>query len=98
MDNLEIGQWPLNVSRVSFLRFVQLIHMLISGVVIKMFFWGGGGEVVQNFFSTNAHPPLLHSRLREEKKDGGGRSKQTKKIINQFGRKSGPAIILVSNK
>ena len=58
----------------------------------------GEGEVVQNFFSTNAHPPLLHSRLREGKKDGGGRSKQTKKIINQFGRKSDPAIILVSNK
>ena len=73
--------------------------MLISGVVIKMFYLGrGGGEVVQNFFSTNAHPPLLHSRLREGKKDGGGRSKQKKKIINQFGRKSDPAIILVSNK
>ena len=45
MDNLEIGQWPLNVSRVSLLRFVLLINMLISGVVIKMFYLGkGGGE------------------------------------------------------
>ena len=45
MDNLEIGQWPLNVSRVSLLRFVLLINMVISGVVIKMFYLGkGGGE------------------------------------------------------
>ena len=43
MDNLEIGQWPLNVSRVSLLRFVLLINMLISGVVIKMFYLGKGG-------------------------------------------------------
>ena len=63
MDNLEIGQWPLNVSRVSLLRFVLLINMLISGVVIKMFYLGkGGGEGkrVQNYFSTNVQPPLLH--------------------------------------
>ena len=45
MDNLEIGQWPLNVSRVSLLRFVLLINMVISGVVKKMFYLGkGGGE------------------------------------------------------
>ena len=43
MDNLEIGQWPLNVSRVRLLRFVLLINMLISGVVIKMFYLGKGG-------------------------------------------------------
>ena len=43
MDNLEIGQWPLNVSRVSLLQFVLLINMLISGVVIKMFYLGKGG-------------------------------------------------------
>ena len=43
MDNLEIGQWLLNVSRVSLLRFVLLINMLISGVVIKMFYLGKGG-------------------------------------------------------
>ena len=43
MDNLEIGQWPLNVSRVSLLRFALLINMLISGVVIKMFYLGKGG-------------------------------------------------------
>ena len=62
MDNLEIGQWPLNVSRVSLLRFVLLINMLISGVVIKMFYLGKGGgrKRVQNYFSTNAQPPLLH--------------------------------------
>ena len=97
MDNLEIGQWPLNVSRVSLLKFVLLINMLISGVVIKMFYlgrgWGREG-VVQNYFPTNAQPPLLHSRLcAGNKKRRRGRSKQTKKIINQFA-----AIILVSNK
>ena len=43
MDNLEIGQWPLNVSRVSLLRFVLLINMVISGVVKKMFYLGKGG-------------------------------------------------------
>ena len=71
MDNLEIGQWPLNVSRVSLLQFVLLINMLISGVVIKMFYLGKGGgkgKRVQNYFSTNAQPPLLHSRLRAGKK------------------------------
>ena len=84
MDNLEIGQWPLNVSRVSLLRFVLLINMLISGVVIKMFYLGkgGGGEGkrVQNYFSTNAQPPLIHSRLRAGKKKkekaGEGAKKQ----------------------
>ena len=43
MDNLEIGQWPLNVSRVSLLRFVLLINMVISGVVKKIFYLGKGG-------------------------------------------------------
>ena len=77
MDNLEIGQWPLNVSRVSLLRFVLLINMLISGVVIKMFYLGkGGGE----------------RKKGPKKREGGGRSKETKKIINQFARKSDPAI------
>ena len=79
MDNLEIGQWPLNVSRVSLLRFVLLINMLISGVVIKMFYLGkgGGGE----------------RKKGPKKREGGGRSKETKKIINQFAHKSDPAII-----
>ena len=78
MDNLEIGQWPLNVSRVSLLQFVLLINMLISGVVIKMFYLGkgGGGE----------------RKKGPKKREGGGRSKETKKIINQFARKSDPAI------
>ena len=96
MDNLEIGQWPLNVSRVSLLKCVLLINMLISGVVIKMFYlgrgWGGG--VVQNSFPST-HNPLFFTQgyARETKREGGGRSKQTKKIINQFA-----AIILVSNQ
>ena len=77
MDNLEIGQWPLNVSRVSLLRFVLLINMLISGVVIKMFYLGKGGG---------------KGRRVQKKREGGGRSKETKKIINQFARKSDPAI------
>ena len=59
---------------------------------------GGGEGVVQNYLSTHAHPPLLHSKLRGGKIEEGGGSKQTEKIINQFDRKSGPAIILVSNK
>ena len=84
MDNLEIGQWPLNVSRVSLLRFVLLINMLISGVVIKMFYLGkgGGGKRVQNYFSTNAQPPLIHSRLRagktKKEKAGEGAKKQSR--------------------
>ena len=79
MDNLEIGQWPPNVSHVSLLLFVVLIHMLILGAGIKMFYLGssGGGRVVQNYFLTNAHFSLLHSRLRVGKKEkargGGGR-------------------------
>ena len=75
MDNLEIGQWPLNVSRVS-LRFVLLINMVISGVVKKMFYLGKGGGEEEG----------------SKKRECGGRSKETKKIINQFARKSDPAI------
>ena len=44
MDNLEIGRWPLSVSRVSLLQFVLLIHMLISGVSTKMFYLRREGE------------------------------------------------------
>ena len=43
MDNREIGQWTLNISRVSLLLFVVLIHMLISGAVMKIFYLGRGG-------------------------------------------------------
>ena len=100
MDNLEIGQWPPNVSHVSLLLFVALIHMLISGAGIKMFYLGrgGGGRGVQNYFLTNAHLPLLHSRLRAEKKEkarGGREDKQTYKIINQFGSKSDSGIAVI---
>ena len=45
MDNLEIGRWPLSVSRVSLLQFVLLIHMLISGVSTKMFYLRREGEL-----------------------------------------------------
>ena len=96
MDNLEIGQWLLDVLRVSLLLFVTLIHMLFSGAVIKTFYLGRGGGRGGPKFLTNAHLPLPRSRLRAGKeKEGGGRSKQTKKIINQFGHKSDPAIIEV---
>ena len=85
MDNLEIGQWPLNVSRVSLLKCVLLINMLISGVVIKMFYlgrgWGGG--VVQNSFPTDAQPPLLHSRLRAGNKKRRRGEEQTNKEDNK---------------
>ena len=86
MDNLEIGQWPLNVSRVSLLKYVLLINMMISGVVIKMFYFGRGGVregVVQNYFSTNAQPPLLHSRLRAGNKKRRRGEEQTNKEDNK---------------
>ena len=100
MDNLEIGRWLLNVSRVSHLQFVLLIHMLISGVVIKMFHLGRGvGKAWSKITYRPTHTPLFFTQgyAREKIEEGGGR-KQTEKIINQFDRKSGPAIILVSNK
>ena len=66
MDNREIGQWTLNISRVSLLLFVVLIHMLISGAVMKIFYLGRGGG------GGGGWPPLLQSRLRTEKKRRGG--------------------------
>ena len=98
MDNLEIGQWPLNVSRVSLLQFVLLINMLISGVVIKMFYLGkGGGEGKEGpklLLDQRTTPSSSLKVTRGKKKrEGGGRSKEIKKIINQFARKSDPAII-----
>ena len=62
----------------------SIIHMLISGVVTKMFHLGREGRegVVQNYFSTNTHPPLLHSRLRAGKKKVG--KEQTNKEDNQL--------------
>ena len=97
MDNLEIGQWLLNVLRVSLLLFVTLIHMLFSGAVIKTFYLGrGGGRGGPKFLLNQRTPPSSSLKVtRGEKKEGGGRSKQTKKIINQFGHKSDPAIIVV---
>ena len=83
MDNLEIGQWPLNVSRVSLLRFVLLINMLISGVVIKMFYLGkgGGGKEGPKLFLDQRTTPsysLKVTRGKNKKREGGGRSKETK--------------------
>ena len=54
----------------------------------------GEGKGWSKITSRPTHTPS--SSLK--KKEDGGRSKQTKEIINQFGRKSGPAIILISNK
>ena len=79
MDNLEIGRWPLSVSRVSLLQFVLLYICWSQGWLQKCFIWGERGRegVIQNYFSTNAHPPLLHWRLRAGKKKGGkGANKQ----------------------
>ena len=96
MDNLEIGQWLLNVLRVSLLLFITLIHMLFSGAVIKTFYLGrGGGRCGPKFLLDQRTPPSSSLEVTRGKKKGGGRSKQIKKIINQFGRKSGPAIIVV---
>ena len=71
IDNREIGQWTLNISRVSLLLFVVLIHMLISGAVMKIFYLGRGGG------GGRGRSPLLHSRLRAEKKEeeAGGTKK-----------------------
>ena len=102
MDNLEIGQWPLNVSRVSLLRLVLFIHMSISrGSYENVLFGERGGEKGWSKISSRPTHTLLfftQGYAREKKKEGGGRSKQTKKIINHFVRRSDPAIILVSNK
>ena len=60
---------------------------------------GGGEKGCSKISSRPTHTLLFFTQgyAREKKKEGGGRSKQTKKIINQFVRKSDPAIILVSN-
>ena len=66
-----------------------------------MFYLGrGGGEKGWSKISSRlTHTPLFFTQGYARKNKGRrGRSKQTKKIINQFGRKSDPAIILVSNK
>ena len=81
MDNLEIGQWPLNVSRVRLLRFVLLINMLISGVVIKMFYLGKGGGVERGSKITSrpTHNPLFftkgYARGKKKEKAGEGAKK-----------------------
>ena len=82
MDNLEIGQWPLNVSRVSLLRFVQLIHMLISGVVIKMFYLGRGGGGGPKFLLDQRTPSSSSLKVTRGKKSWRG-EEQTNKEDNQ---------------
>ena len=68
MDNLEIGQWPLNFSRVSLLLFVLLIHMLILGAVMKIFYLGrGGGGGGPLFFNQG------YARKKKEEEAGGRR-------------------------
>ena len=84
MDNLEIERWPLNVSRVSHLQFVLLIHMLISGVVIKMFHLGrGGGKAWSKITYRPTHTPLFFTQgyAREKIEEGGG--EQTNREDNQ---------------
>ena len=69
MDNLEIGQWPLNISRVSLLLFVLLIHALILGAVMKIFYLGrgGGGGVVPS-----SSLKVTRGKKKEEEAGGGG--------------------------
>ena len=69
MDNLEIGQWPLNISRVSLLLFVLLIHALILGAVMKIFYLGrgGGGGCGPLFFNQG------YARKKKEEEAGGRR-------------------------
>ena len=65
----------------------------------KNVLFGEGGGRWSKISSRPTHTPLFFTQgYARKKKVGGERSKQTKKIINQFGRKSDPAIILVSNK
>ena len=72
MDNLEIGQWPLNISRVSLLLFVVLIHMLISGAVMKIFYLGrgGGGGV-----APSSSIKVTHGKKKKRRRGGGGTKK-----------------------
>ena len=84
MDNLEIGRWPLNVSRVSHLQFVLLIHMLISGVVIKMFHLGrGGGRRGPKLLIDPRTPPSSSLKVTRGKKIEEGGGEQTNREDNQ---------------
>ena len=69
---------------------------------MKMFYLGrGAGRKGGPKFLLDQRTPSSSSlkvTRGKKKKEGGGRSKQTKKIINHFVRRSDPAIILVSNK
>ena len=72
---------------------------LRGGYKNVLFGEGGGGRGGPKFLLDQRTPSSSSLKVTRGKKKGGwGRSKQTKKIINQFGSKSGPAIILVSNK
>ena len=65
----------------------------------NVLFGEGGGGRWSKISSRPTHTLLFFTQgYARKKKVGGEGSKQTKKIINQFGRKSYPAIILVSNK
>ena len=81
MDNLEIGQWPPNVSHVSLLLFVVLIHMLISGAGIKMFYLGrgGGGKRGPKLLLDQRTPPSSSLKVtrRKKRKGEGGKGGQT---------------------
>ena len=71
IDNREIGQWTLNISRVSLLLFVVLIHMLISGAVMKIFYLGRGGGG-----GKGAVPSSSLKVTRGKKRRGGGGDKE----------------------
>ena len=65
------------------LQFVLLIHMLISGVVIKMFHLGRGGKAWSKITYRPTHTPIFFTQgyAREKKKVG---KEQTNKEDNQL--------------
>ena len=83
-----------------FTRKPPSIHYIDTYVVLRsgyknVLFGQRGRKVWSKISSRPTHTPLFFTRGHAREKKGGGRSKQIKKIINQFGRKSGPAIIVV---
>ena len=70
IENREIGQWTLNISRVSLLLFVLLIHALILGVVMKIFYLGRGGGGEGGVPSSSLK--VTRGKNKEEEAGGGG--------------------------
>ena len=71
-------------------------YVVLRGGYKNVLFGQRGRKGWSKISSQPTHTPSSSLKVtRGKKKEGGGRSKQTKKIINQFGHKSDPAIIVV---